>query len=275
MPRLPSDNTPGSEDVVTQVAVIIPARLESTRLARKLLLARTGRPLIAHTVERVLEARRASDGLVSRVIVAADDESLVDAARAAGADAVMTRRDHLSGTDRIAEAAAGLTDEIVVNIQGDEPEIEPDHVLAAARVLGGKPEPMGTLAYPIRDRESFDNPNLVKVVLGHDGNALYFSRAPVPFPRDGDAEATERLGAGIWGLKHMGVYAYRREFLMRYAQLPPSSLEVRERLEQLRAVEAGEKIRVAVVDPPRGHPVDTEEDYEAFVARVEAARRRS
>jgi 3-deoxy-manno-octulosonate cytidylyltransferase (CMP-KDO synthetase) len=253
---------------MTDVAVIIPARLASTRLERKLMLSDTGKPLIAHTVERVLEARRAYEGLISRVIVAADDAELVDAARAAGAEAVMTRSDHTSGTDRIAEAAERTDDDVIVNIQGDEPEIELEHMRAICRVLDGHDEPMGTLVYPIRDRARFEDPNLVKAVLARDGRALYFSRSPVPYPRDGEAAASAELASGVWGYGHMGVYAYRRDFLMSYASLPPSSLERRERLEQLRALQAGHAIRAAVVEPPSGAGIDTPEDYAKFVERM-------
>ncbi len=268
----------------TGAAVVIPARLESTRLPRKLLLAETGRPLLAHTVERVLRAKAESSGAITRVLVAADDEALVRAAREAGAEAVLTRADHRSGTDRIAEAARALPEDVIVNVQGDEPEIEPAHVLAAATLLDGRDEPMGTLAYPLRAEDDFRNPNLVKVVIDREGRALYFSRAPIPFPRtlvrpgrsptcrprEGMAAAAGWLGEGGWGLGHMGIYVYRKELLLRYTELPRSSLEERERLEQLRALEAGVPIRVAVVTPPRGRPVDTPEDYEQFRIRVEA-----
>jgi 3-deoxy-manno-octulosonate cytidylyltransferase (CMP-KDO synthetase) len=253
---------------MSDVAVVIPARLESTRLPRKLLLAETGEPLIAHTIRRVLEARDAFPGLVSRVLVAADHPELVEAARAAGADAVMTRVDHTSGTDRIAEAVSGSSHDVIVNIQGDEPEIPLEHVRAICSLLDGREEPMGTLVYPIRDRASFENPNLVKAVLSHDSTALYFSRSPVPYPRNGDATGAEELPDGVWGYAHMGVYAYRREFLMAYARLQPSSLELRERLEQLRAVQAGHAIRVDVVKPPSGAGIDTPEDYASFVERM-------
>lgn len=266
-------------------AVIIPARLESIRLPRKLLLAETGKPLIAHTVERVLKARDESGGAITRVLVAADDEALVEAARAAGAEAVMTRADHTCGTDRIAEAAAGIPEDVIVNVQGDEPEVETTHVITAARLLDedggddghdghdphdGHQEEMGTLAYPIMSREDFMDPNLVKVVLGRWGTALYFSRAPAPFPREGRAAATESLREGEWGLGHLGIYVYRKTFLLRYAYLPRSGLEEREKLEQLRALEAGERIRVAVVKPPCGRAVDTREDYDEFRRRVAA-----
>ena len=263
-------------------AVVIPARLESTRLPRKLLLAETGRPLIAHTVERVLAAKDESGGAITRVLVAADDEALVDAARAAGAEAVMTRADHACGTDRIAEAAAGIPEDVIVNVQGDEPEVDPVHVITAAQLLDagegddagdtpdGRQAEMGTLAYPIVSREDFMDPNLVKVVLDRRWMALYFSRAPVPFPREGCATETHSLREGEWGLGHLGIYVYRKAFLMRYSELPRSALEEREKLEQLRALEAGEPIRVAVVRPPLGRAVDTREDYDEFRRRVAA-----
>jgi len=255
-------------------AVLIPARLESTRLPRKLLLAETGRPLIAHTVERALEARDSSDGAIARVVVAADDEALCEAARAAGAEAVLTRRDHTSGTDRIAEAALDFQEDVIVNVQGDEPEISPAHVLTAAMLLEGAWEPMGTLAYPIRDEDVFKSHSVVKVVGDEAGRALYFSRAPVPYPRDGSPVGAGGLAEGVWGLGHMGVYVYRREFLLRYPRLPASALEEREKLEQLRALEAGERIRLAVVDPPDGRPIDTREDYDEFLRRLEEAQSR-
>ncbi len=250
----------------TGAAVVIPARLESTRLARKLLLRETGRPVIAHTVERVRAARAESGGAITRGVVAADDEEIAHAAREAGAEAVLTRRDHRSGTDRIAEAAASLPENIIVNVQGDEAEVDPEHIVIAAKLLAcdgeGAAEPMGTLAFPLGSREAFENPAQVKVVVDARGRALYFSRAPIPFPRDGDAEAT-----AAWGLGHLGIYVYRKALLLRYSALPASELEEREKLEQLRALEAGEAIRVAVVSPPRGRPIDTREDYDAFCRR--------
>ncbi len=251
-------------------AVVIPARLESMRLARKLLLAESGMPLVAHTVRRVLDAVEESGGAITRVVVAADDEALCTAARLAGAEAVLTRRDHASGTDRIAEVASGMTEDFIVNVQGDEPEIATSHVLTAALLLEGATEPMGTLAYAVRDEEAFRDPNLVKVVVDNDGRALYFSRSPIPFPREGGATGSAGLAEGVWGLGHVGVYAYRREFLVEYSSLPASGLEARERLEQLRALEAGHRVRVAIVEPPEGRPVDTREEYDAFLRRLRA-----
>ena len=281
---------------MTKVAVLIPARLESTRLARKLLLSETGKPILAHTVEGALAAKAASEDEISRVVVAADDERLCEVAREAGAEAVLTRIDHRSGTDRIAEVAETMEEEFIVNVQGDEAEVETSHVLAAARLLGGDrrraphgtADSMGTLAYPITDEAAFRDPNVVKVVVSfqseRDGYALYFSRAPIPFPREGGADrAASATGPpgdptfrascrSPWhkGLAHMGIYVYRREFLLRYSSLPESELERLEKLEQLRALEAGERIRVAVVEPPRGAPIDTREAYEEFCRRAKS-----
>jgi len=249
------------------VAILIPARLESTRLARKLLLDATGKPLLAHTAERALEARRASNGLVTRVVVCADCEALAEAARAAGAEAVLTRPGHASGTDRIAEVAAGLEEDVLVDLQADEPEIDPAHVLACARLLIEDADAqMATLATPIASREEFLDPAAVKVVRSDSGDALRFSRAPIPPPRDGCDPCDVPAGA----LRHLGIYAYRREALLAFASMPRAALEEAEKLEQLRALAAGWRIRVAVVDAaPPG--IDTEEDYRAFVARRRAA----
>ncbi len=264
MPPGPETPLPDSGDRRDLVAVVIPARRASTRLPDKLLLAETGRPLIAHTVERVLAAQAASSGRIARVLVAVDDPALADAARDAGAEAVMTSPECASGTDRVAEAVRAMgkaAPEIIVNVQGDEPEIAPETVLAAARVLDGTGAPMGTLAAPITDKAEIHNPAIVNVVLAAAGDALYFSRAPIPFDRDDHAPAERRA------LKHLGIYAYRRAFLLGYADLPVSSLESIEKLEQLRALEAGHRIRVAIVEhAPVG--IDTPEDYAAFVTRT-------
>jgi len=252
-----------------RAVLILPARLASTRLPRKLLLAETGRPLLAHTVERAREAMAASGGAISRVLVAADCPELAAVAREAGAEAVLTDPNHRSGTDRIAEAAAALAEETVINLQADEPEVPVAAVLKLAGLLAASPESaMATLATPLFSERDLVNPNVVKVVLDSAGRALYFSRAPIPFARDG-----WKPGAvAPLGLRHIGLYAYRREFLLGYPQLPPSRLEETERLEQLRALEAGQRIACAVVEPlPDG--IDTAESYAAFVARFRAAGR--
>lgn len=261
------------------VAVVMPARLESSRLRHKLLLSRTGRTVLEHTIARALEARARSSGLIRTVLVACDDERLVDAAKQGGAEAVLTRKDHQSGTDRIAEAAERMPDDIIVNLQADEPEMDPDSILLVARLLAEAPAElsMATLAVPIVDEDIWKKPSVVKVVTDHAGMALYFSRAPIPFAR-GEAEAASRDtvcdDAGkpipVYGLHHLGIYAYRRTFLLAYSSLPPSRLEKLERLEQLRALEAGHGIRVGVVGAcPPG--IDTEEEYEAFVSRWKAS----
>lgn len=245
-----------------RVAVVIPARLESTRLPRKLLLEVESRPIIAHTIMRALHAASLSDGLISRVLVAADSPELVTAAEAAGANAILTRVDHQSGTDRIAEAAANLTEEIIVNVQGDEPEIEYELILKAAKMLVNSDAPMGTLAYPISSKEVFENPNVVKVVSDEKKNALYFSRAQVPYPREGNP-----LEENIWGHGHIGIYAYRREFLSVYSKLASSKLERQEKLEQLRVLENDYAIKVEIVPPPAGRAIDTQADFDAFSSR--------
>ncbi|MCY3022468.1 MAG: 3-deoxy-manno-octulosonate cytidylyltransferase [Planctomycetota bacterium] len=253
------------------VAVILPARLKSTRLPNKLLLEAAGKTILEHTVGRAREAQAASNGMITRVLVAADDEKLIAAAKRAGVEAVMTDPNHTSGTDRIAEAARSVREDIVVNLQADEPEIDPSCIVCVAALLAGQRAPrasMATLAVPIHDEQTWRAPNVVKVVVTKEGCALYFSRAPIPFVRDErDAAAWTMDGKRVYGLHHLGIYAYRREFLLAYKSLPESRLEKLERLEQLRALEAGHTIAVAVVagNPPG---IDTPDDYEAFCKRL-------
>jgi len=254
-------------------AIVLPARLASTRLPGKLLLAQTGRTLLEHTVEQALAARQKHPEFFRTVLVACDDESLLEVARQSGAEAVMTRPDHQSGTERIAEAAAELKEEIIVNLQADEPEMDPEAIYRVATLLKESPAeiPMATLATPIEDEATWRKPNVVKVVVRRDGRALYFSRAPLPFARDGDQEPAVRRSGDrrIYGLHHLGLYAYRRPFLMQIQALPPSRLEKLEKLEQLRVLEAGYDIRVGETE---AHPpgIDTLEEYEQFVARCKA-----
>lgn len=217
-------------------------------------------------IVRVCE-RAAACAAVSRVIVATDDRRILDAVTAAGFEAVMTREDHASGTDRVAEVAERLDAELVVNVQGDEPLLPHSTIDAAIRALRDDPAAaMSTTCEPIASAEEFLDPNVVKVVVDASGRALYFSRAPIPFPRDAAA------GAGPAGLagsaldlaasrKHTGLYVYRRDFLLEFARTPPSALELRERLEQLRALEHGHRIRVVDV-PERSIGVDTPADLE-------------
>ncbi len=198
---------------------------------------------------------------IGRVLVATDDARIVDACASFGAQAVLTRPDHPSGTDRIAEVAAQLPEaDTIVNVQGDEPEVQPEHVGALVRALIESGLPMATLCEPLDDA-SAANPNRVKVVTRADGRALYFSRSPIPHNRDGGP-----WPAGAGYRLHLGLYAYRREFLLAYPTLPPAPLEQAEKLEQLRALYHGYDIAVAEVTGHRPG-IDTPEDYAAFVAR--------
>lgn len=240
---------------------IIPARLHSTRLPRKLLLAETGKPLVQYTWEA---ARRATS--LSGLIIAADSDEIASAVRGFGARCEMTG-EHPSGTDRIAEVArrACPDAEILLNIQGDEPELDASHIDLLVNLLREHPTAeMATLATPIRTRAEWEANSCVKVVCAADGRALYFSRCPVPFARDQSTD--ELLAKNSPWLLHLGVYAYRREFLLKLTQLPPSRLEQLEKLEQLRALEAGATIQVGIVEH-RAVGIDTPEDYAAFVAR--------
>ena len=250
--------------------IAIPARLASTRLPSKLLLAETGKPLLAHVIDRGREATQQSQGLLTEVIVACDDEALLDIARRHGARAVMTGNHHRCGTTRIAEAVErlGLDIDFVVNVQGDEPELAPEAILRVAQILLSDPvADMSTLVIAMPDGTAAQksNPNAVKAVLAADGRALYFSRAPVPYDRNPPAP-----GSALWH-HHLGIYAYRRDFLAAFAQLPVSPLEEREGLEQLRALEAGRVIKAAAVPAQwAGKGIDTREDYDAFVRRLAA-----
>jgi 3-deoxy-manno-octulosonate cytidylyltransferase (CMP-KDO synthetase) len=238
------------------VIVIIPARMASTRFPGKVLADRTGRPLIQHVWEA---ARRAASA--ERVVIAADDERVERAARDFGAECVLTRTDHPNGTSRLAEAAAKLglkADAVVVNVQGDEPELEPSLVDAAVGALETARTPMATAAVPFGPDEDARDPNLVKVVVRADGRAMYFSRASIPAARD---------GGGVRPLKHVGLYVYRRPFLDTYLSLAETELEKTEKLEQLRVLWHGHDIAVAVRDIRTHGGIDTPEQYEAFVRR--------
>jgi 3-deoxy-manno-octulosonate cytidylyltransferase (CMP-KDO synthetase) len=242
-------------DSADQPAIaIIPARYQSHRFAGKVLADRTGKTLIQHVYEQVSQAAR-----VNRVLVATDDDRIRSAVEAFGGEATMTRADHPNGTSRIAEVAEALADELIVNVQGDEPEIEPGLIDLAIQTLIRDPDcVMSTLASPFASDEDPADPHIVKVVADAAGRALYFSRALIPYDRDGTGTAPP--------LKHVGMYVYRREFLLRYVTLPPTPLEQAERLEQLRVLEHGERIAVAIGDV-QYHGIDTEAQYEAFVER--------
>jgi len=228
---------------------VIPARYASSRFPGKALAVIAGKPLIQHVYERAARAR-----YLSRLIIATDDDRISAAARAFGAEVRMTRSDHPSGTDRVAEAASAEDADLVVNIQGDEPLIDPQAIDAAVLGLLEAPEiPMGTLKKLIEDPAELTNPNVVKVVTDRFGNAIYFSRSRIPYVRVGAEEAP--------CYKHVGLYVYRRDFLLAYPRLPVGPLEQAEKLEQLRALENGYRIRVVETDyESRG--VDTPEDLE-------------
>ena len=242
------------------VCGIIPARLHSSRLPRKLLLCETGKPLIQHTWEAASEATS-----LSELIIATDSEEIAEVGRSFGARCEMTG-EHPSGTDRIAEVIRHLPDaKIIVNIQGDEPEIRPDSIDRVVQLLLEHPTvEMATLATPIVQATVLNDPSAVKVVRARDGRALYFSRHPIPFCRDHAVEELLRTDSP-W-LLHIGLYAYRRNFLPTFCSTHASALEKLERLEQLRALEVGASIQVAVVhDSAVG--IDTKEDYRRFVSR--------
>lgn len=251
-----------------RIAILIPARLESTRLPGKLLLAKTGRPLIVHTIEAALAVKALAPDVFGEIIVAADDARIISAVEewrgrlgidADGVKAVMTNPNHQSGSDRIAEAAAGLDTEFtaVLNLQGDEPEIDPTAVVRLAQFFAKAETDIATMIYPITSATDRNNPALVKAVLGEGGRALYFSRANIPYRRDDQSDAPS--------FGHVGIYLYKRTSLERFVLLPPGRLEQIEKLEQLRALENGMIIRAMILDkcPPKG--IDTPEDYETFV----------
>ncbi len=247
-----------------RTVIVIPARYASTRLPGKPLLSESGKPLICHVVEQAMKCSSAA-----AVVVATDDERIQQIVEAAGSTAVMTRPDHPSGTDRIAEAVAGLEADIVVNLQGDEPQFDPAGVDLLVGLLVGDPVAnMSTLAAPIRDLDTYNNPSCVKVVADGHGRALYFSRSPVPYVRDGVPDFADDPPQF---LLHVGVYAYRRDYLLKLAATPPHPLEQLEKLEQLRALGTGGVIRVGII--PHAHRgIDTPADYAAFVEAVRGRR---
>jgi 3-deoxy-D-manno-octulosonate cytidylyltransferase len=229
------------------VIAVVPARYGSSRLPAKALAEIGGVPMVVLVWRQASKARS-----LSRVVVATDDERIAAPVREVGAEAIMTSPAHVSGTDRIAEVATLIPAELYVNVQGDLPFIEPDDLDAlVAPMLADPTIAMATLATPIIDGHEWNNPNVVKVVCDADGNALYFSRSPIPHLRDG-AMPREAL-------RHIGVYAYRRDFLMKFAALPEGVLERIEKLEQLRALEHGYKIRVVASVKP-SLEVDTADD---------------
>jgi 3-deoxy-manno-octulosonate cytidylyltransferase (CMP-KDO synthetase) len=228
------------------IVAIIPARYGSTRFPGKSLALIKGRPMIQWVYERTKRSR-----LLDRVIVATDDDRILRAVQAFGGEALMTSADHATGTDRIAEVARTIRCDIVVNVQGDEPLISPDMIDEAVAPLAADPSiPLGTLAKVITDPNEATDPNVVKVVCDARGFALYFSRAPIPWNRDLWSGRTSLDGLPLDGArhKHIGLYVYRREFLLAFAAMPQTPLEQLEKLEQLRALEQGHRIRVVITE---------------------------
>ena len=246
--------------------VLIPARLSSSRLPGKPLADIAGLPMVVRV------AQRAALAGVARCVVAADDETIVAACAQHGIEAILTRKDHPSGSDRLAEACEqlGLSgDDVVVNVQGDEPLIDPQLVAAVAELLLARPEAsMGTAAHPIESLTDYRNPNVVKVVCDAQGLASYFSRAPIPFSRDhADEEwwksAAPKAGhTGFTPLRHIGIYSYKAGFLRQFPRLSPAPTEAMEQLEQLRALWHGHRIAVHITPDAPGAGVDTPEDLE-------------
>jgi 3-deoxy-manno-octulosonate cytidylyltransferase (CMP-KDO synthetase) len=243
--------------LLAAATVVIPARFGSTRFPAKILASATGRPLVQHVVDQVRKCLR-----VREVLVATDDERIAAALRPFETRCVMTSPAHQSGTDRIAEVARGLRDELIVNVQGDEPEIEPEIVDGLIQHLETGRDDMATAATPFPPEADPGDANLVKVVVNLAGQAVYFSRSPIPYHRDQSAP-----GNAAYYL-HLGIYAYRRPFLMEFASWQPSPLEQTEKLEQLRALEHGRSIFV-LKTARATHGIDTPEQYEAFVERYQ------
>jgi 3-deoxy-manno-octulosonate cytidylyltransferase (CMP-KDO synthetase) len=240
-----------------KTVIIIPARYASSRLPGKPLLRQTGKYLVQHVYERACQARHAS-----AVVVATDDSRIAAAVQSFGGRVAMTRRDHPTGTDRVAEVARDLDADVVINLQGDEPLVDPDSLDLLADLLARDPAAdMATLAVPLPCAEEYRNPNCVKVVIDAAGRALYFSRSPIPFSRDGEPDFAARPARF---LQHLGLYAYRKSFLLELATLPPQPLEKLEKLEQLRVLALGRPILVGTIERA-GLGVDTYEDYERFV----------
>ncbi len=244
--------------------IVIPARYESTRLPGKALLRQSGKYLVEHVYERAVSATRAH-----AVVVATDDLRIMKAVKSFGGSAVMTSSAHQSGTDRIAEVARMAEYEnynYIVNLQGDEPEVDPGLIDSLFRILENTDVPMATAAAPFDDSQEVHRANVVKVVVDQRRFAMYFSRSVIPYDRDGVLQGAPGLLLGGLYRKHLGIYAYRREFLLTLSQTEPCELEKIEKLEQLRALYMGAKI--IVHDSPQAHHgIDTPEDYAAFLIR--------
>jgi 3-deoxy-manno-octulosonate cytidylyltransferase (CMP-KDO synthetase) len=253
-----------AKEFKVKVVVCIPARYESSRFPGKVLARDTGKYLVQHTYEQACRAKHPAE-----VIIAADDTRVQQAAKEFGARCVLTSADHQSGTDRIAEAVTDIEADIVVNLQGDEPEIDPSHIDQVAEILieGQQAEgrrqkaSMATLGAPLASPEQIANPNIVKVITDLAGRAIYFSRSVIPYDRD-----AQGIGAPGQHLRHIGMYAYCRDFLLKITTLPQSPLEKLEKLEQLRVLENGYSILVGRIEHACDG-IDTPEQYAEFVKR--------
>jgi 3-deoxy-manno-octulosonate cytidylyltransferase (CMP-KDO synthetase) len=252
------------------VVAIIPARFGSTRLPGKPLASIGGKPMIQHVYESASKAR-----VLDRVLVATDDRRIEAAVKKFGGEAIMTSKHHASGTDRLAEVARKLKADLLVNVQGDLPFIHADTITRAVGPLRrDRKIQMGTVCSPIYDEREWRSPNVVKVLMDRAGFALYFTRAPVPYVRDatidlGHGTTTKRADQRLWGYRHLGLYVYRREFLLKFARLRPTPLEQIESLEQLRAMAYGFRIHVAQVDE-QSVEVDTAEDLKRATEYLKA-----
>jgi 3-deoxy-manno-octulosonate cytidylyltransferase (CMP-KDO synthetase) len=240
-----------------KMVVIIPARYGSSRFEGKVLAKKSGKFLVQHAYERALLAKG-----IHQVLIATDDDRVAQACKTFGAACVMTSMAHQSGTDRIAEAVRDVQADIIINLQADEPEIDPANIEKVASLLADNPDAdMATLIAPFETAEQVANPNIVKCVIDIRGRALYFSRSPIPYNRSSGGVGSAK---DYW--RHLGIYAYRKSFLVKFTQLPPGFLETTEKLEQLRALENGFTILTAKVERV-WDGVDTPEQYEAFVKR--------
>jgi 3-deoxy-manno-octulosonate cytidylyltransferase (CMP-KDO synthetase) len=241
------------------VVAIIPARYGSTRLPGKPLAKIGGKPMIQHVYENTCSAK-----ILDRVLVATDDRRVEKTVQAFGGEVMMTSKDHASGTDRLAEVARKIKTDWIVNVQGDLPFIRPETIMRAVQPMRrNRSIPMGTVCTKIDDEDEWRDPNIVKVIRDAKGFAIYFSRATIPFPRNDVSQLNGRgnTKSKIWGHRHLGLYVYRRDFLLKFARLRPTLLEQAESLEQLRALVYGYRIFVANVDE-HSVEVDTPEDLQ-------------
>lgn len=252
---------------MAETVIIVPARLESTRFPRKLLHEIRGKPLLLHVAERIH-----SQCPEYPLVFAVDDSSLYDILEKRGFSAVMTSTTHQSGSDRLAEANAELKADYVINVQADEPLITRKQILELIRLISGDCD-IATLATPFANKADFFNPNQVKVVLDRNDQALYFSRAPIPYPRDAGEDLSEDWFVDNHAYRHLGLYGYTREFLEEFTHLPAGELEQVEKLEQLRALENGYVIAVGLTEEPT-IGIDAPEDAELYEAHLAAAEAR-